>query len=138
MIGELGLWNRRCKAGKVLGAHAGYFLPDSSMRVPDVAWIRLDRWNALSMAEKKSFLRLVPDFVVELKSETDSLAELKAKMGKWTANGVKLAWLISTEQQITYIFKPGEAEASCSFEEILSGGDVLQGFSVKLSDILEY
>lgn len=138
LITELGLWNRKYKAGKVLESNGGYFLPDSSMRIPDAAWIRLDRWKALSMAEKKSFLRLVPDFVIELKSETDSLTELKAKMRKWVENGVKLAWLVSTEQQITYIFKPGAPESSCSFKELLFGEEVLVEFSVRLCDILEY
>jgi len=137
LIGELIIWNRKYKAGKVLESNGGY-LPDSSMRVPDAAWIRLERWNALSMAEKKSFLRLVPDFVIELKYQTDSLAELKAKMQKWIDNGVKLGWLVSTEQQITYIFKPGEPESSCPFEELVFGEEVLNDFSVRLSDILEY
>jgi Uma2 family endonuclease len=138
LITELGLWNRKYKAGKVLESNGGYFLPDSSMRVPDAAWIRLDRWNALSMAEKKSFPRLVPDFVIELKSETDSLAELKAKMHKWIENGVRLAWLVSTEEQVTYIYQPGKAESQCLFTDRLVGEDVLIDFSVRLSDILEY
>jgi Uma2 family endonuclease len=138
LITELGLWNRKYKAGKVLESNGGYFLPDSSMRVPDAAWIRLDRWNALSMAEKKSFPRLVPDFVIELKSETDSLAELKAKMHKWIENGVRLAWLVSTEEQVTYIYQPGKVESQCLFTDRLVGEDVLIDFSVRLSDILEY
>jgi Uma2 family endonuclease len=138
LIGELIMWNRKYKAGKVLESNGGYFLPDSSMRVPDAAWIRLDRWNALSMAEKKSFPRLVPDFVIELKSETDSLAELKAKMHKWIENGVRLAWLVSTEEQVTYIYQPGKAESQCLFTDRLVGEDVLIDFSVRLSDILEY
>jgi Uma2 family endonuclease len=138
LIGELIMWNRKYKAGKVLESNGGYFLPDSSLRVPDAAWIGLDRWNALSMAEKKSFPRLVPDFVIELKSETDSLAELKAKMHKWIENGVRLAWLVSTEEQVTYIYQPGKAESQCLFTDRLVGEDVLIDFSVRLSDILEY
>jgi Uma2 family endonuclease len=138
LIGELIIWNRKYKAGKVLESNGGFFLPDSSMRVPDLAWIRLDRWKALSMAEKKSFLRLVPDFIIELKSETDSLLELKAKMQKWIDNGVRLAWLVSTEAQTTYIFRPGVPESACSFNEEISGEDVLVDFSVRMSDILEY
>lgn len=138
LITELGLWNRRYKAGKVLESNGGYFLKDSSMRVPDVAWIKLDRWNALTMAEKKSFPRLVPDFIIELKSESDSLADLKAKMLKWVENGVRLAWLVSTEDELTYIYQPGQLPTTCSFEEILYGEDVLIDFSVKMCDILEY
>jgi len=138
LITEIGIWNRRRKAGKVLESNGGYFLKDSSMRVPDVAWIRLERWKALSMSEKKSFPRLVPDFIIELKSETDSLSDLKAKMHKWIENGVRLAWLISTEDQLTYIYQPSKLQTTCSFDEILYGEDVLIDFSVKLSDILEY
>jgi Uma2 family endonuclease len=138
LITELGIWNRKYKAGKVLESNGGYFLPDSSMRVPDVAWIKLDRWNALSTAEKKSFPHLVPDFIIELKSETDSLADLQSKMDKWIKNGVKLAWLICTDSQITYIYEADKEVVLKNFEEILSGGAVLPNFSVRLSDILEF
>lgn len=138
LIGELIIWNRRRKAGKVLESNGGFFLSDSSMRVPDVAWIRIERWNALSMSEKKSFPYLVPDFIIELKSETDSLMDLKAKMQKWIDNGVRLGWLISTEKQITYVYQPGKDIRTYSFDEILTGDDVLIDFSVRLSDILEY
>ncbi|NIJ55563.1 Uma2 family endonuclease [Dyadobacter arcticus] len=138
LITEIGIWNRKYKAGKVLESNGGYFLADSSMRVPDVAWIRIDRWNALSMAEKKSFPHLAPDLIIELKSETDSLSDLQTKMSKWIENGVKLAWLICTDQQITYIYEPGKASYTLKFEEILSGGIVLNDFSVRLSNILEF
>jgi Uma2 family endonuclease len=138
LITELGLWNRQKKTGKVLESNGGFFLADSSMRVPDVAWIAIDRWKELSMAEKKSFPRLAPDFVIELKSETDNIHELKAKMQKWIDNDVRLAWLVSPEEQLTYIYQSGLPVTTCSFNDILSGGEVLTDFSVKLSDILEY
>ncbi|TLV00241.1 Uma2 family endonuclease [Dyadobacter luticola] len=138
LITELGIWNRKYKAGKVLESNGGYFLADSSMRVPDVAWIKLDRWKALSMAEKKSFPHLAPDFIIELKSETDSLTDLQAKMIKWVENGVRLAWLICTDQQLTYIYTPDSPVSTITFDEILSGAEVLTDFSVRLGDILEY
>ena len=138
IMGEIGIWNREWKLGKVLNSSCGYFLSDSSMRVCDVAWIELNRWNALSMAEKKSFPRLAPDFIIELQSETDSLSELKTKMQKWIDNGVRLAWLVSTEDQITYIYQQEKPLTTCSFNDILTGGGVLVDFSVRLSEILEY
>jgi Uma2 family endonuclease len=138
LITELGIWNRKYKAGKVLESNGGYFLPDSSMRVPDVAWIQLDRWNAMSISEKKSFPHLAPDFIIELKSETDSLADLQGKMEKWITNGVRLGWLICTDKQITYIYEAGAPVTSIKFEETISGGSVLNNFAVRLSDILEY
>jgi len=81
---EIGIWNRRTKAGKVIDSNGGFFLPDRSMRAPDVAWIRKERWAELSTAEKKSFPYLAPDFVLELESDTDNLEDLKQKM-QWRA-----------------------------------------------------
>lgn len=138
LIGELIIWNRRRKAGKVLESNGGFFLADSSMRVPDVAWIRLDRWNTLMMSEKESFPYLAPDFIIELKSKTDSLKDLQLKMQKWIDNGVRLGWLVSTEEQLTYIYKPGEELKTCSFDELIFGEEILVDFSVRLSEILEY
>lgn len=138
LITEIGIWNRQHKAGKVLESNGGFFLEDSSMRVPDVAWIHIDRWNALSKAEKRSFPRMAPDFVIELRSETDALSDLQVKMTKWVKNGVRLAWLICPDSQTTYIYEPGKPQLAMHFEETLSGGEVLVAFSVRLSDILEY
>ena len=105
------------------------------MRGPDAAWISNEKWNALSDKEKRSIPHLVPDFVIELQSETDSLSELKLKMEKWVANGVKLAWLISTREYKTWVFKGREVE-TFSLDTRLDGGKILTGFSVRLSDIL--
>lgn len=138
LIGEIGIWSREYKAGRVLGANAGFFLRDSSMRVPDVAWIHIDRWNAMSKEEKNSFPYMAPDFVVELKSKGDSLAYLQQKLMKWIKNGVRLAWLVCPDSRTTYVYEPGKHPLAVHFEETLSGGEVLVGLSTRLSDILEY
>lgn len=138
LIGEIGIWSREYKAGRVLGANAGFFLRGSSMRVPDVAWIHIDRWNAMTIEEKNSFPYMAPDFIIELKSKSDSLAYLKRKMAKWINNGVRLAWLVCPDSQTTYVYEPGKPPLAVHFEETLSGGEVLIGFSTRLSDILEY
>lgn len=137
LIGELIIWNRKKKGGRVIESNGGFFLNDKSMRVPDVAWIHIDRWNAMSKEEKNSFPYMAPDFVIELKSKSDSLAYLQRKMAKWIANGVRLAWLVCPDSQTTYIYEPGKPQLAMHFEETLSGGEVLIGFSTRLSDILE-
>ncbi len=135
--GEIGVWNRRTKAGKVIDSNGGFFLADRSMRAPDVAWIRKERWVQLSMAEKKSFPYLAPDFVLELESDTDNLEDLKQKMEKWMANGVRLGWLVSMSEQQTYIYHPDSTPVTKPFAEKLTGEDVLIDFEVVLTDILE-
>ena len=134
---EIGLWNRKTKAGKVIDSNGGFFLRDRSMRAPDVAWIWRERWDALSEGEKKSIPYLVPDFVIELLSETDRLKKTQKKMEKWIKNGVRLAWLVNTRRQQTEICRPGQPAEIQPFSATLSGETVLEGFETVLADILE-
>ena len=135
--GEIGIWNRKTKAGKVIDSNGGFFLKDKSMKAPDVAWIRREQWDALSKKEKHSFPHLSPDFVLELASDSDNLDIVKEKMEKWLANGVRLAWLISPEEKLTYIYRPEQPVETKAFTETLSGEDVMIGFETVLADILE-
>ncbi|MFD2573645.1 Uma2 family endonuclease [Spirosoma soli] len=135
--GEFVIWNRKVKAGKVIDSNGGFFLRDKSMKAPDVAWIRRERWDALSKEEKHSFPHLAPDFVLELESDSDNINELKVKMEKWLANGVRLAWLVSVKEQQTYVYRPQQAVETKAFSEKLLGEDVLVGFETVLADILE-
>lgn len=134
---EFGIWNRKTKAGKLMDSSGGFFLKDKSMKAPDVAWIRRERWDALSKKEKHSFPYLAPDFVLELVSDSDNLNAVKAKMEKWLANGVRLAWLVSPDEKLTYIYRPGQPAETKPFTETLSGEDVLMGFETVLAEILE-
>lgn len=134
---EFGLWNRKTKAGKVFDSNGGFFLRDKSMKAPDVAWVRRDRWDALTPAQKRSFPYLAPDFVLELESDSDNINELKEKMDKWLANGVRLGWLVSPRELQTYIYRPGQPVEIKKFSETLSGDPVLEGFETVLEDILE-
>lgn len=134
---EIGIWNRKTKAGKVIDSNGGFFLKDRSMRAPDVAWIRRERWDELTKKEKHSFPYLAPDFVLELVSDSDNLDVVKAKMEKWLSNGVRLAWLVSPDEKLTYIYRPHQPVDTKGFTEMLSGEDVLLGFETVLADILE-
>ena len=135
--GEFVIWNRKTKAGKVVDSNGGFFLNDRSMKAPDVAWIRRERWDALSKKEKHSFPYLAPDFVLELVSDSDNLNAVKEKMEKWLANGVRLAWLVSPDEKLTYIYRPDQPTETKTFTETLSGEDVLVGFETVLAEILE-
>ena len=135
--GEFVIWNRKTKAGKVIDSNGGFFLNDKSMKAPDVAWIRRDRWDALSKKEKHSFPYLAPDFVLESVSDSDNLNAVKSKMEKWIVNSVRLAWLVSPDEKLTYIYRPDQAVESKTFTETLSGEAVLLGFETVLAEILE-
>ncbi len=131
---KLGLWNERTKLGIVFDSSAGFYLPDTSMRNPDAAWISNERWNQIEKEEKKKFAYIAPDFIIELMSPSDRLKPAKQKMEKWIKNGVSLAWLIDPENEAVYIYKNGGAiEQVNGFNKKLSGEDVLPGFELDLS-----
>ena len=136
LIFEIFNWNKKTKAGKVFDSNSGFFLPDSSMKGRDVAWVAIGRWDNLSMAEKKSIPKLVPDFIIELQSENDNISELKNKMGKWMENGVKLAWLVSPQSQETMVYFDNTIE-NVPFKNKLDGKNVLVDLELIMSEILE-
>ncbi|MFM9840048.1 MAG: Uma2 family endonuclease [Cyclobacteriaceae bacterium] len=134
---EIVIWNRKHRLGKVTDAEGGYTLPDTSMRVPDVAWISNERLAAVTETDLKKFAHACPDFVIELCSESDELKQLKSKMEKWLANGVRLGWLIDPKSQVTYIYQPQKEVEQKTFDKTLSGGNVLVGFELIIIDILQ-
>ncbi len=111
----------------------GFILPDRSMRSPDAAWIKRERWEALTLNEQERFAPICPDFIVELRSKSDSLSQLKNKMEKWVANGCELAWLIDPLEKKAYIYKPkSQVQEIIGFDNKLSGENLLLGFELDL------
>jgi Uma2 family endonuclease len=129
-------WNQKSKTGIVFDSSGGFRLPNKAMRAPDAAWIRRERWEALTLKEQERFAPLTPDFIIEVRSKSDSLPELKEKMIEWIANGCRLAWLIDPVDQKAYIYTTGSLMKTVdSFDEKLGGGDVLPGFELDLSQL---
>ena len=120
--------------GIVLGPSAGYTLPDNSVRAPDAAWISEAQYAQLSAEDRKTFAPMVPEFVIEVRSETDSLLALKRKMTDvWMANGVQVAWLVDPQSRTTFVYR-GEGEESFSFDKVVSAEPVL-GFGLRVGDL---
>lgn len=132
--GELYIWNKQIKAGKAFDSNGGFTLPNNAVRSPDASWISWERYNQLSEKDKEGFAPVCPDFVIELRTRTDSLKESKEKMEEWIANGCRLAWLIDPTEEKAYIYRPDkEVEIVDSFDARLSGEEVLAGFELDLS-----
>lgn len=129
-------WNRQTKLGKVFDSSTGFKLPNGADRSPDVAWLKLDCWNALTPEQQEKFLPLCPDFVVELMSPSDSLKTIQAKMQEYIDNGAKLGWLIDRQNQQVEIYRPNCTVEVLQSPETLSGEEILPGLMVDLSEIL--
>lgn len=130
-------WSKQIGFGKVFGSSGGYTLPDKSMRSPDVSLVPFKEWNDTPREQRRKFPPIVPLFIVEVMSPSDTLPETKEKMNKWINNGVKLGWLIAPEQELVLIYRAdGTVDKVEGFGKTLSGEDVLPGFEFDLSVLL--
>lgn len=135
--GVLFVWNNQTKLGKTFDSSAGFKLPNGATYGPDAAWMPRKKWDSISAAEKRKFAPLVPDFIMELRSPSDRLEPIQDKIAEFMECGCRLAWLIDPEAQQTTVYRADGSETTVSFEEVLSGEDVLLGFSVNLANLFE-
>lgn len=137
VLAALSIWNKTAKAGKILDSNGGVTLPDGSVRAADVAFISNEKLNKLSEEELEKFGKVCPDFVIELRSKSDSMKELQEKMDIWVTNGVPLAWLINPKNQEVHIYKMNQpTEIVKGFDKVISGEPVLKGFELDLKLLL--
>lgn len=132
---DLNIWNRRVKSGVVFGSSAGFTLPHGATCSPDASWIEKPRWEALDPEDRKKFAHICPDFVVELRSETDRLAVLQEKMREYMANGARLGWLIDPTNRRVEIYRPGQDVQTLENPKTVSGDPELPGFVLDLEPI---
>ncbi len=131
--GQLWLWNRQAQLGQSFDSSAGFLLPDGSVRSPDAAWLPQAAWAALTAGQRRRFPPVCPAFVVEVKSPSDGLRYLQAKMEDYLRNGVQLGFLLDIETETAYVYRPGQpVETVPHFDQALDGGAVLPGFALDL------
>lgn len=132
---QLGIWAEQDGTGLGFDSSSGFTLPNGATRSPDAAWIKAQRWNALTAEEKASFAPLCPDFVIELRSASDTLAELQAKMQEYIDNGTSLGWLIDRKQRAVYIYRPNQEPELLDNPDEVSGDPELPGFRLSMAKI---
>ena len=132
---QLRNWAKRDGSGKSFDSSAGFRLPNGAVRSPDAAWLRLARWNALSAEEKKKFAPLCPDFVVELRSESDRLRTVQDKMREYLDNGAELGLLIDPQRRRVYVYQRDREVELLADPASVSCAPVLPGFVLDLREI---
>ena len=118
--------------GKAFDSSTGFILPNGATRSPDACWVSQERWDALNAEQKGTFANICPDFVVELRSSSDKLESLQAKMREYVDNGAKLGWLLDPQSRRVEIYRPGSAVEVLENPDSLSGNKVLPGFVLNL------
>lgn len=133
---QLGNWAKKDKKGVCFESSAKFTLPNGAKRMPDAAWILKDRYYALSEKERaKTFARIAPDFVIELRSDSDRLPILKKKMQEYVENGVRLGWLIDPVEKRVHIYRENGSIEVLDQPKSIPGEDRLKGFTLDLREI---
>jgi Uma2 family endonuclease len=132
LITDVNIWNRQTGLGKVFSSSTIFKLPNGGDRSPDAAWIKLDRWQALTPEQQEKFPPICPDFVIELRSRTDALKPLQEKMQEYLNSGLRLGWLINPQDEQVEIYRPNQEVEVMNFPVSLSGEDILPGFELNL------
>jgi Uma2 family endonuclease len=133
---QFGNWvEAHLELGEGFDSSTGFRLPNGANRSPDVSWVSRNRWDMLTEKQRKGFVPLCPDFVVELRSESDRLSKLQAKMQEYIDNGARLGWLIDPQNQQVKIYRKDHDIEVLVNPTHLSGEDVLPGFILDLNRI---
>jgi Uma2 family endonuclease len=135
IVSALGVWARRDGAGVVFDSSTGFLLPNGAMRAPDAAWILRSRLEPLSAEAKERFIPLTPDFVVELRSPSDRLADLERKLEEYRSQGARLGWLIDPQERRVHVYRPGRPPEVLDDPAEVSGDPELPGFLLDLEPI---
>jgi Uma2 family endonuclease len=133
LFGEVWAWNRQTRLGRAFDSSGGFTLPNGAVRSPDVTWV--GKPKADEIIREVTFPDLVPDFVIELRSKSDSLKTLREKMEEYRSNGVRLGWLINPQQQQVEIYRLGQEVEILASPTTLNGENVLPGLTIDLSSI---
>jgi Uma2 family endonuclease len=132
---QLGNWSDEDGTGIDFDSSAGFILPNGSTRSPDAAWVKLEKWQAIPLEQRRKFAPICPDFVVELRSPSDNLKPLQEKMEEYIENGASLGWLIDRKNRRVYIYRP-QVEVEClESPTMVKGESILAGFTLKLAKI---
>ena len=133
---RLEVWSDAAQLGVAFDSSTGFRLPNGAIRSPDAAWVSQSRWDALTPEQRKKWVPLCPDFVVELKSPSDDIADLQTKMLEYQENGLKLGWLIDPDRQLVEVYRADRPVEQLACLESIAAGAIMPGFVLKLAGIL--
>jgi Uma2 family endonuclease len=135
LVREVSEWAVRDGTGVTFDSSAGFTLPNRAIRSPDASWIRLDRWERLTNEQQEGFAPLCPDFVVELRSPTDRIEDLKKKMAEYIANGSRLGFLLDPFERRVYVYRAHAEVEVLEDPESVSGDPELPGLVLTVREL---
>ena len=128
-------WSDFHNTGIVFDSSTFFTFPNGARLSPDVSWIKREKWDQLTAEKRQKISKITPDFVIELRSSSDSLKSLQDKMQEYIENGVSLGWLIDPQKRKVHVYRKDSKPEILDNPETLFGEDVVEGFELMVSDI---
>jgi Uma2 family endonuclease len=132
---QLMKWAEETDSGKTFDSSGGFTLADGSLRSPDAAWVSWRRWNALSEKERHGFARICPQFLIELRSESDRLLDATEKMRIWMESGAEVAWLVDPQEKTVTIYRAGQEPERLVDPTSVQGDGPVAGFGLVMARV---
>lgn len=132
---QIANWSDKDGTGVGFDSSTLFKLPNGAKRSPDVSWVRRECLAQLTDEERDKFLPLCPDFVLELRSTSDSLSELQLKMQEYMEQGAQLGWLIDPQAKQVHVFHADDSSELLDDPQTIAGDPVLPGFVLNLESI---
>ncbi len=132
---QLRIWAKKDRQGKSYDSSTGFKMPDGATVSPDASWVLKERLEQFTAKQLEKFLPLCPDFVVELRSASDSLKDLQTKMTEYIENGARLGWLIDPKNKKVHIYRANSEIEILENPRKVSGEDILHNFMLDLREI---
>lgn len=129
-------WTMQDRTGVCFDSSSEFTLPNGAKRSPDGAWIPKSRWDRFAKQQKEQFTEICPDFVIELRSPSDRIADIEEKMAEYISNGTRLGWLLDPVENRATIYRPGQQPQQIDHPTTLSGEAVLPEFKFDFTEIL--
>ncbi len=129
---QLGIWADQDGRGITFDSSAGFVLPNGARRSPDACWLLTSRF---APQDRKGFMHLCPDFVIELRSDTDRLKPLQRKLQEYMANGAQLGWLLDPETESVEIYRPDGSMERIANATRVEGEGPVAGFVLELARV---
>jgi Uma2 family endonuclease len=136
LLTEFTIWARQDGRGNVLGPDLGVRFPDKTMRAPDAAWISIESWTPARLSRRKrpGYLPVCPEFIAELRSNTDRASQIEAKMEFWMSRGAQLGWLIDPIRKLAMVYRPSQEPQTLLKPEFLDGEGPIEGFRLDMAE----
>ena len=135
LTSQLGTWSRTDGSGISCDSSTIFALPNGARRSPDASWVKREKLDHLSAHQRERFGPFCPDFVVELRSSSDRLADVRDKMLEYMENGASLGWLIDPYTRLVYIYRRDRELLILENPETVSGEPLLPSFTLNLTEL---